>query len=131
MNRKRAQSTTLRFSREMNCDRNVAGMCQRYGVSYPQLILININYYLLLSFIMCIVVTVLEINLIQTESRHMNDNKNLIVRKANVYGIERIYPVCLTSQLVARLIRQKTLDTASISILKRLGYTFEVPKVQI
>ena len=80
---------------------------------------------------MCIVVTVLEINLIHTESRHMNDNKNLIVRKTNVYGVERIYPVCLTSQLVARLIRQKTLDTASISILKRLGYTFEVPKVQI
>jgi len=93
--------------------------------------LININYYLVLSFIVCILVTVLEINLIQTESRHMNDNKNLIVRKTNVYGVERIYPVCLTSQLVARLIRQKTLDTASISILKRLGYTFEVPKVQI
>ena len=93
--------------------------------------LININYYLVLSFIVCILLTVLEINLIQTESRHMNDNKNLIVRKTNVYGVERIYPVCLTSQLVARLIRQKTLDTASISILKRLGYTFEVPKVQI
>jgi hypothetical protein len=93
--------------------------------------LININYYLVLSFIVCILVTVLEINLIHTESRHMNDNKNLIVRKTNVYGVERIYPVCLTSQLVARLIRQKTLDTASISILKRLGYTFEVPKVQI
>ena len=93
--------------------------------------LININYYLVLSFIVCILLTVLEINLIHTESRHMNDNKNLIVRKTNVYGVERIYPVCLTSQLVARLIRQKTLDTASISILKRLGYTFEVPKVQI
>ena len=76
-------------------------------------------------------VTVLEINLIQTESRHMNDNKNLIVRKANVYGIERIYPVCLTSQLVARLIRQKTFDRESIRILKRLGYTFENEKVTI
>ena len=80
---------------------------------------------------MCILVTVLEINLIQTESRHMNDNKNLIVRKTNVYGVERIYPVCLTSQLVARLIRQKTFDRESIRILKRLGYTFENEKVTI
>jgi len=60
-----------------------------------------------------------------------NDLKDLIVRKQSVYGIERIYPVCLTSQLVARLIRQKTFDRESIRILKRLGYTFEAEKVTI
>ena len=60
-----------------------------------------------------------------------NDLKDLIVRKKSVYGNELIYPVCLTSQLVARLIKQKTFNRESIRILKKLGYTFENEKVII
>ena len=47
---------------------------------------------------------------------------NLIVEKKNVYGVERVYPVCNKAKLFARISGNKTLLPEDIELIKKLGY---------
>ncbi len=46
----------------------------------------------------------------------------LIVSKKNVYGVERVYPVCNKAKLFARISGNKTLLPEDIELIKKLGY---------
>ena len=47
---------------------------------------------------------------------------NLTVKIKNVYGVERVYPVCDKAQLFARISGNKTLFPVDIELIKKLGY---------
>ena len=55
----------------------------------------------------------------------------LIVEKKNVFGVERIYPVCNKSQILTALTGQKTLLDVNIKLIKKLGYTFSTKSEEI
>ena len=55
----------------------------------------------------------------------------LVVEKKNVYGVERVYPVCNKSQILTALTGQKTLLDCNIKLIKRLGYTFQTKSEEI
>jgi len=44
----------------------------------------------------------------------------------NVYGVERIYPMCKISNSFTRLMRKRTLDRDEVQEIKSMGYTVEV-----
>ena len=46
----------------------------------------------------------------------------LVVEKKNVYGVERVYPVCNKAKLFARISGNKTLLPEVIELVKKLGY---------
>ena len=47
----------------------------------------------------------------------------LIVEKKNVYGVERVYPVCNKAKILTALTGNKTLLDVDIKLIKQLGYT--------
>jgi|TARA_R110000822_G_C14888043_1_gene447380 hypothetical protein len=47
---------------------------------------------------------------------------DLTVKIKNVYGVDRIYPVCDKAQLFARISGNKTLLPVDIELIKKLGY---------
>tara|TARA_R100001079_G_scaffold88551_1_gene51169 strand:+ start:587 stop:760 length:174 start_codon:yes stop_codon:yes gene_type:complete len=47
---------------------------------------------------------------------------NLVVSKKNVYGVERVYPVCNKAKLFASISGNKTLLPEVIELVKKLGY---------
>jgi len=49
-------------------------------------------------------------------------NNKLTVKIKNVYGVDRIYPVCDKAQLFARISGNKTLLPVDIELIKKLGY---------
>ena len=55
----------------------------------------------------------------------------LIVSKKNVYGIERVYPVCKKAKLFARISGNKTLLDEDRKLIKELGYTFSTKSEEI
>lgn len=55
----------------------------------------------------------------------------LLVIIKNVYGNEMIYPVCDKAKLLCKLSGKKTFTKDSLSILKQLGYEFEIPQQTI
>ena len=55
----------------------------------------------------------------------------LIVEKKNVFGVERIYPVCNKSQILTALTGQKTLLADDIKLIKKLGYTLTTKSEEI
>ena len=56
---------------------------------------------------------------------------SLIVEKKNIYGVERIYPVCNKSQILTALTGQKTLLADDIKLIKKLGYTLSTKPEEI
>ena len=52
-------------------------------------------------------------------------NKILTVEIKNVYGEERIYPICEGAKTFARLCKTTTLTSHAIHTIKELGYTFK------
>tara|TARA_R110001592_G_scaffold88612_7_gene260929 strand:+ start:96 stop:269 length:174 start_codon:yes stop_codon:yes gene_type:complete len=50
----------------------------------------------------------------------------IIVKIRNVYGNERIYPVCPKAATFARLAGTKTLSTYDIRAIKSLGFEVQV-----
>jgi hypothetical protein len=46
----------------------------------------------------------------------------ITVKIKNVFGNERIYPVCPQAKLFARLAGHKTLTRHAISVIKDMGY---------
>jgi len=51
---------------------------------------------------------------------------NIEVSIKNVYGVERIYPMCKISNSFTRLMRKRTLDRDEVQEIKSMGYTVEV-----
>lgn len=51
-----------------------------------------------------------------------------IVRIANVYGVQQIYPVCSNAKLLAELAGTKTLTKQAITKIMALGYTVKLDK---
>ena len=49
----------------------------------------------------------------------------LIVKIKNIYGVERVYPVCEKSQIFARITGLKTLQPTVIKEIEKLGYKLE------
>ena len=57
--------------------------------------------------------------------------KTLIVKKKNVWGSERVYPVCEKAILFSCIAASKTLCPITIANIKKLGYKFETQKEEI
>ncbi len=55
----------------------------------------------------------------------------LIVKKKNVWGSERVYPVCEKAVLFSCIAASKTLCPRTIANIKKLGYKFETQKEEI
>lgn len=53
----------------------------------------------------------------------------ITVNIKNVYGVERIYPVCDRAKLFARLVSQETLTRRDVDIIKQLGYEVRVEQL--
>ena len=66
----------------------------------------------------------------ELEEKCMKD-KTLIVKKKNVYGNERIYPVCNKAIIFSCIAASKTLCPITIANIKKLGYKFETQKEEI
>jgi hypothetical protein len=56
---------------------------------------------------------------------------NLIVKKKNVFGVERIYPVCNKAKLFAAISGNKTLLPEVIELIKKLGYNLTTESEKI
>ena len=55
----------------------------------------------------------------------------LIVSKKNVYGVERVYPVCKKARLFANISGNKTLLPEVIEMIKELGYNLTTESEKI
>ena len=55
----------------------------------------------------------------------------LIVEKKNVYGVERVYPVCNKAKIWTALTGNKTLLDVDIKLIKQLGYTLTTKRAEI
>jgi hypothetical protein len=56
---------------------------------------------------------------------------NITVKVKNVYGQDRIYPICSKAKLFTRLTNTKTLSTWDINKIKELGYTVNVKPITL
>ena len=56
---------------------------------------------------------------------------DLIVSKKNVYGVERVYPVCNKAKLFALISGNKTLLPEVIELIKKLGYNLTTEREKI
>ena len=52
-------------------------------------------------------------------------NNKLIVQIKNIYGVQRVYPVCEKSKSFSRIAGLKTLQQSTIDEIKKLGYKIE------
>jgi len=57
--------------------------------------------------------------------------KTITVEIKNVYGVERIYPVCENAKRFAMLTSTKTFNRDIIEVIKSLGCKIEIKKVNI
>jgi len=55
----------------------------------------------------------------------------LVVSKKNVYGVERVYPVCNKAKLFASISGNKTLLPEVIELVKELGYNLTTESEKI
>ena len=55
----------------------------------------------------------------------------LIVEKKNVYGVERIYPICNKAKILTALTGNKTLLDVDIKLIKQLGYTLTTKREEL
>ena len=56
---------------------------------------------------------------------------DLIVEKKNVYGVERVYPVCTKAKIFASISGNKTLLPEVIEQIKKLGYNLTTESEKI
>ena len=56
---------------------------------------------------------------------------NLVVSKKNVYGVERVYPVCTKAKIFATISGNKTLLPEVIEEIKKLGYNLTTESEKI
>jgi len=57
--------------------------------------------------------------------------KTIKVEVKNVYGVERIYPICEYAKKFSMLTNTKTLDKDNIRIIKQLGFEIEAIRPQL
>ena len=57
--------------------------------------------------------------------------KTIQVEIKNVYGTERIYPLCDNAKRFARLTNTKTFNREIISIIKQIGIQVEIKQTQL
>jgi|TARA_E500000178_G_scaffold339349_1_gene380689 hypothetical protein len=55
----------------------------------------------------------------------------LVVSKKNVYGVERVYPVCNKAKILTALTGNKTLLDVDIKLIKQLGYTLTTKREEL
>ena len=55
----------------------------------------------------------------------------LVVSKKNVYGVERVYPVCIKAKIFASISGNKTLLPEVIEQIKKLGYNLTTESEKI
>jgi len=55
----------------------------------------------------------------------------LVVSKKNVYGVERVYPVCNKAKIFATISGNKTLLPEVIEQIKKLGYNLTTESEKI
>jgi len=55
----------------------------------------------------------------------------LVVTKKNVYGVERVYPICTKAKLFASISGNKTLLPEVIELIKKLGYNLTTESEKI
>jgi hypothetical protein len=55
---------------------------------------------------------------------------NILVQIKNVYGQEKVYPICDQAKTFARLVGQQTLTDLNIRYIKQLGYAVNVVQNQ-
>jgi len=53
------------------------------------------------------------------------------VRVRDVYGTRRVYPLCPTGKLLAKLAGTETFTPQAIGLIRDLGYTFSVEQEQL
>jgi hypothetical protein len=58
-------------------------------------------------------------------------NNSIIVKIKNVYGTQRIYPICDKAKLFAALTGTKTLSKDNINNIKALGYQIDLEAQEI
>ena len=68
----------------------------------------------------------LENEVITTKEKKEEQKMNITVEVKNVYGMDRIYPMCEKAKIFTRLAGTKTLSTYDISKIKELGYAVQV-----
>ena len=56
---------------------------------------------------------------------------SLVVEKKNVYGVERVYPICTKAKLFADIAGNKTLLPDVIELIKKLGYNLTTESEKI
>ena len=56
----------------------------------------------------------------------MNNGKKLTVAIKNVYGEEKIYPLCEAAKTFAKIAGTRTLTLRAIEAIKKLGYAVEL-----
>tara|TARA_E500000305_G_C3881510_1_gene169972 strand:+ start:404 stop:595 length:192 start_codon:yes stop_codon:yes gene_type:complete len=56
--------------------------------------------------------------------------KAIVVTKKNVYGQDKIYPVCDHAKLLAELAGTKTLSEYSIKLIKKMGVKVALEELQ-
>ena len=56
---------------------------------------------------------------------------SLIVEKKNVYGVERVYPICNKAKILTALTGNKTLLDVDIKLIKQLGYTLTTKREEL
>ena len=57
--------------------------------------------------------------------------KTIKVEIKNVYGTERIYPICENAKRFAMLTNTKTFNRAIIAIIKQIGIVVEIKQTEI
>lgn len=50
----------------------------------------------------------------------------IIVQVRNVYGVDKVYPVCFNAKQFSKIAGTKTLTPEVLTWIKALGYTVEV-----
>ncbi len=55
----------------------------------------------------------------------------LVVEKKDVYGVERVYPVCNKAKILTALTGNKTLLDVDIKLIKQLGYTLTTKREEL
>ena len=66
-----------------------------------------------------------------TIETNKGEEMQLVVTKKNVYGVERVYPICTKAKLFASISGNKTLLPDVIELIKKLGYNLTTESEKI
>ena len=72
----------------------------------------------------------LKAELARLKNQRVKEMK-LLVSKKNVYGVERVYPICNKAKLFAAISGNKTLLPEIIELVKKLGYNLTTESEKI